>query len=191
MQEERVLSTGPFSPSCPLPYKSLRSVCLEIERHSCQQCHSSPVLPHFLGTLLFLKFHGQEAEVKFFSSEPGGILYTLAGPTENGFLQRSSVFLARKTICISDLALRDVPPPECLSISSLRAGKSFFQREVQARQLPEAVGGLFKSGGCVWVTVCHVRDTTVCETWYVSSDFSRIQNLSANASYFPLELWES
>lgn len=44
-----------------------------------------------------------------------------------------------------------------------------------SRKLPKAVGRLFGSGGCVWVTVCHVMDTTVCETCYVPSDFSLIQ----------------
>lgn len=60
-----------------------------------------------------------------------------------------------------------------------------WEELLPTRCLNQAVGRLFKSRGSVWVTVCHVMDTTVCETCYVSSDFSFIQNLSANAPYFP------
>ena len=48
----------------PTPCQSLSSVHLGMEPHSRRQCRSSPALSRFLGGRpIFLKFHGQEAEV--------------------------------------------------------------------------------------------------------------------------------
>ena len=52
-------------------------------------------------------------------------------------------------------------------------------------KLPKAVGGLFRSRGCVWVTAHPMMDTRVCETPCVPWEFPLISNLSGGAPSFP------
>lgn len=142
-------------PRVPL-YKPLRSGCLGFGEHNMK-------LGRIFNTL------GRSHSQWFLAKK-----LCFSGEEQHPYLQLGTQQRAvSRTLSHQQLTnWEELPPTWCLS-------------QAVASRLPKAVGRLFKSGGYVWVTVCHVMDTTVCKTCYVSSDFSLVQNLSAYTPYFP------
>lgn len=91
------------------------------------------------------------------------------------------LFLWRQLARTSSLALSRAPLPGHVGGSSFRAGKRSSRSGPGGCKLPNAVGRLLPSGGRVWVTVCHVMDTTMCEARDVPLDVSPPQMLPAHA----------